>query len=199
MIKKFMLDDYVNKGIMTLQQKEILLNGIFNKKNILIIGEKNTGKTTLLNTFINEIASIKDRVIILENIPKIQSRTENSVCMKTTDYINMKSLLKISMNYRPDRIIIGEINSREALDLLTAWNTGHSGGISTIISDTMENGLKQLEKYIQLESISKQQELIAMTVNYLVFTAKENNIYKIKSIKKLCGFENGKYILEEIK
>ena len=141
----------------------------------------------------------KDRIIVLEDIPKMQSKTGNIMFMKTTNNVNMSILLKTCMRYRPDRIIIGEIRDREALDLLTAWNTIFPGGISTIISDTLENALKQLESYIQLKSVSKQQELIATTVNYLIFMTREKEQVKAVTIKEICGFENGEYILKDIK
>ena len=183
---------------MTERQKEILIKAVYERKNILVIGGTSSGKTTLTNAIINEMSCLNQRLLILEDTQEIQSKAENTVFFKTSDTVNMQDLLKSCMRYRPDRIIIGEIRSGEALDLLTAWNSGHPGGISTIHSDTPVGGLKQLEQYIQRVSVSKQQELIAMTVNYLVVIVKENNTRVVKEIKEVKGFENGKYILEDI-
>lgn len=194
----FTLDDYVKNGTMTQNQKDIIVKGVLDRKNMLVIGGTSSGKTTLTNAIINEMTVTNHRLLILEDTKEIQSKAENTVFMRTSDYANMQDLLKTCMRYRPDRIIIGEIRSGEALDLLTAWNSGHPGGISTIHSDTPEGGLKQLEQYIQRVSVSKQQELIAMTVNYLVVIVKENNVRKIKCIKEMLGFDNGKYILRDI-
>lgn len=194
----FTLDDYVRRGTMTPTQKDIIVQGVLDRKNMLVIGGTSSGKTTLTNAIINEMTVTQHRLLILEDTKEIQSKAENTVFMRTSDYANMQDLLKTCMRYRPDRIIIGEIRSGEALDLLTAWNSGHPGGISTIHSDTPEGGLKQLEQYIQRVSVSKQQELIAMTVNYLVVITKEENVRKIKCIKEMCGFENGRYILKDI-
>ena len=194
----FTLDDYVRNGTMSQKQKDIIVQGVLDRKNMLVIGGTSSGKTTLTNAIINEMVVTKHRLIILEDTKEIQSKAENTVFMRTSDYANMQDLLKTCMRYRPDRIIIGEIRSGEALDLLTAWNSGHPGGISTIHSDTPEGGIKQLEQYIQRVSVSKQQELIAMTINYLIVITKENNERKIKCIKEMLGFESGKYILRDI-
>ncbi|WP_177160636.1 P-type conjugative transfer ATPase TrbB [uncultured Fusobacterium sp.] len=194
----FTLDDYVKNGTMTQNQKDVIVKGVLDRKNMLVIGGTSSGKTTLTNAIINEMVVTKHRLLILEDTQEIQSKAENTVFMRTSDYANMQDLLKTCMRYRPDRIIIGEIRSGEALDLLTAWNSGHPGGISTIHSDTPEGGLKQLEQYIQRVSVSKQQELIAMTVDYLVVITKENNVRKVKCIKEMLGFKNGEYILKDI-
>ena len=198
MLKDITLDDYVKSGELTETQKNILIQGILDKKNILVTGKKGSGKTNFVNALINEMTLIKDRVIILEDIPKIQSKTGNIMFMKTTNNVSMSILLKTCMRYRPDRIVIGEICSEEALDLLTAWNTIFPGGMSTITSDTSENALKQLESYIQLKSVSKQQELIAGTIDYLIITAKNEELTENVTIKEICGFENGEYILKDI-
>ena len=199
MLKDITLDDYVKSGELTETQKNILIQGILYKKNILVTGKKGSGKTNFVNALINEMTLTKDRIIVLEDIPKMQSKTGNIMFMKTTNNVNMSILLKTCMRYRPDRIVTGEICSDETLDLLTAWNTIFPGGISTIISDTLENALKQLESYIQLKSVSKQQELIATTVNYLIFMTREKEQVKAVTIKEICGFENGEYILKDIK
>ena len=199
MLKDITLDDYVKSGELTETQKNILIQGILDKKNILVTGKKGSGKTNFVNALINEMTLTKDRIIVLEDISKMQSKTGNIMFMKTTNNVNMSILLKTCMRYRPDRIVTGEICSDETLDLLTAWNTIFPGGISTIISDTLENALKQLESYIQLKSVSKQQELIATTVNYLIFMTREKEQVKAVTIKEICGFENGEYILKDIK
>ena len=198
MLEDIKLDDYIKSGKLTEIQKNILIQGILNKKNILVTGKKGSGKTNFVNALINEMTLTKDRIIVLEDIPKIQSKAGNIMFMKTTSNVNMSILLKTCMRYRPDRIVIGEICSEETLDLLTAWNTIFPGGISTITSDTSENALKQLESYIQLKSVSKQQELIATTVNYLIITAKNEELTETFTIKEICGFENGEYILKDI-
>lgn len=199
MLKDITLDDYVKSGELTETQKNILIQGILDKKNILVTGKKGSGKTNFVNALINEMTLTKDRIIVLEDIPKIQSKTGNIMFMKTTNNVGMSILLKTCMRYRPDRIVVGEICSEEALDLLTAWNTIFPGGISTITLDTSENALKQLESYIQSKSVSKQQELIATTVNYLIFMTREKEQIKAVTIKEICGFENGEYILKDIK
>ena len=195
----FTLEDYVEQGNLTEKQKEIIKEAVENKKNILVVGGTSSGKTTFTNAIIKEISKTGDRLVIIEDTEEIQCTAKDYVQLKTSDYATVRDLLKSAMRLRPDRIIIGEIRSGEALDLLTAWNSGHPGGISTIHSETVSGGIKQLEQYIQRVSISKQEELIGMTVNLIVTIKRVGIQRKVTGIYEIKGFENGKYDYKEIR
>lgn len=194
----FTLDDYVKNKNLTEAQKSIILDSIKNKKNLLIVGGTSTGKTTFANACIEEISKLDERIVILEDTKELQSTAKDSVPLKTTDYADLKKLLKSTMRLRPDRIIVGEIRDGVALDLLTAWNSGHPGGLTTIHSDSAIGGLKQLEQYIQRVSVSKQEELIAKVVNVIIVLERIGVQRKITSITKVEGYRNGEYLLNEI-
>lgn len=194
----FTLDDYVKNKNLTEIQKTTIINSIKEKQNILIVGGTSTGKTTFANACIDEMSELNERLVILEDTEELQCTADDYVPLKTNDNADLRRLLKSTMRLRPDRIIVGEIRDGVALDLLTAWNSGHSGGLTTIHSDSAIGGLKQLEQYVQRVSISKQEELIAKVVNVIIVLERIGVQRKITSITKVKGFENGKYVLEEI-
>lgn len=195
-IKIFTLDDYIASGSLSVQQKEIILQGIQQRKNILIVGATSTGKTTFANAVIAEIAKTGDRLIILEDTREIQSVAEDTLRMKTSQYVSLLKLFESTMRQRPDRIIVGEIRGGEALSLLIAWNSGHPGGLCTIHSETAERGLSQLEQYVQIVSVSAQEKLIAQSVNLIIVLKRVGNERKVSEIAEVKGYEKGKYLLE---
>lgn len=193
----YTLDDYVEMGSLTQEQKEKIEKAILNYKNILIVGGTGTGKTTFANACIGAIPKT-DRLVILEDTKEIRSLCPNKVSLKTSRSTSMEKLFYSTMRLRPDRIIVGEIRGATSLDLLTAWNSGHSGGFSTIHSDSTEGALEQLEQYNQRKSIDKQQQLIAKAVDIVVVLKRINGKRKIVEIKEVLGFKNGSYITQEI-
>ncbi len=197
-IRVFTLDDYLENGSINQSQKEIILDAVKNRLNILIVGGTSSGKTTFANAVIAEIAKTKDRLIILEDTREIQSVAEDTLRMKTSQYVTLLKLFESTMRQRPDRIIVGEIRGAEALNLLIAWNSGHPGGLCTIHSDTAEGGLEQLEQYIQITSVSAQEKLIGKTVDLIIVLKKIGLERKITEIVKVNGWENKKYKLETI-
>ena len=196
-IRVFTLDDYVKSGSLTVNQKEIIIEAVNARKNILIVGATSTGKTTFANAVIAEIAKTGDRLIIMEDTKEIQSVAEDTLRLLTSDFASMLDLFKSSMRQRPDRLIAGEVRGEEALSMLTGWNSGHPG-ICTIHSYTAMGGLRQLEQYVQIKSVSAQEKLIASAVNLIIVIKKIGTERKITEIAKVNGWENGEYLLEKI-
>lgn len=194
----FTLDDYVRMGSLTEFQKGVIEKAINNYKNILIVGGTSTGKTTFANACIGAIPK-KDRLVILEDTKEIRSLCPNKVSLKTSMFTTMEELFYSTMRLRPDRIIVGEIRGATSLDLLTAWNSGHSGGVSTIHSDSTEGALEQLEQYNQRKSVDKQQKLIGKAIDLVVVLKRVNGERKVVEIKEVLGFDDGKYIIREVK
>ena len=197
-IRVFTLDDYINSGSLTEKQKEVIIQAVNERKNILIVGGTSSGKTTFANAVINEIAKTGDRLIIMEDTREIQSVAEDTLRMVTSEFANMLTLFQSSMRQRPDRLIAGEVRGAEALNMLIGWNSGHPGGRCTLHSDDARGGLRQLEQYVQIKSVSAQEKLIALAVNLIVVLKKVNGIRKIVEITKVNGWKNGEYILEQI-
>ena len=142
----FRLEQYVEQGIMTPRQRDVLLTAIQTRRNILVVGGTGSGKTTLVNALIDTMMETFPhlRMFIFEDTAEIQCRAENCVQYHTTVDVTMAKLLKISMRMRPDTILVGEVRGPEALDLLMAWNSGHEGGIATLHANHARAGLSKL-------------------------------------------------------
>lgn len=162
----FTLDDYVTAGIMTRLQAEALRLNVATRANILVAGGTSTGKTTLTNALLAEVAKTSDRVVIIEDTRELQCAAPNLVAMRTKDGVaTLSDLVRSSLRLRPDRIPIGEVRGAEALDLLKAWGTGHPGGIGTIHAGSGIGALRRLEQLIQEAVVTVPRALIAETIN----------------------------------
>lgn len=197
--KLFDLQDYIDKGIMTSQQVEIIKQAVKDRKNILFVGGTGTGKTTATNAVLDEIARTGDRILILEDTRELQCSAPNVVFLRTQDNIDMTRLLKSTMRLRPDRIVVGEVRDGAALALLKAWNTGHPGGISTIHADNAYAGLLRLESLIQEAIPSPQPQLIAEAVDIVIYIERVHFSRKVREMAFVKGYKDGLYQLEYIK
>lgn len=168
----FTLDGYVAAGIMTSDQAEALRGAVAARKNILVAGGTSTGKTTLTNALLVEVAKTSDRVVLIEDTRELQCNAPNLVALRTKDGVaTLSDLVRSSLRLRPDRIPIGEVRGAEALDLLKAWGTGHPGGIGTIHAGTALGALRRLEQLIQEAVITVPRALIAETINLVAVLA----------------------------
>ncbi|MFA6105975.1 MAG: P-type conjugative transfer ATPase TrbB [Patescibacteria group bacterium] len=172
----YTLQDYVDQKILSINQKNIIINAVKNKKNMLIVGGTQSGKTTFANAVLKEIAKTGDRLVLIEDTLELQCQAEDYLTLRTFNNgikeITMTELLKSTMRMRPDRIIIGEVRGAEALPLLKAFNTGHPGGLCTIHADGALEGLTRLEELVQEASVTPQKKTIARTINLIIYIEK---------------------------
>lgn len=194
-LKIFTLDDYVEQGILNPSQRDNLRQFIRQKKNILIVGGTGSGKTTLANAILDEIAASNDRVIIIEDTQELQCKAEDAVIMRTRENVTMTDLLKATMRLRPDRIVIGEVRGGEALALLKAWNTGHPGGCATVHADSAIKGLTRLEQLVQEACVTPSKALIAEAVNVVIYIEKNDRGREVKEIIEVNSLDHDKYIV----
>src|SRR6202522_3587954 len=164
----FTLHDYVAAGIMTEAQAELLRAGVRERKNILVAGGTSTGKTTLVNALLAEVAKTGDLVVLIEDTRELQCAAPNLVSLRTKeDAASLSDLVRSSLRLRPDRIPIGEVRGAEALDLLKAWGTGHPGGVGTLHAGSAIGALRRLEQLIQAAVVTVPRALIAETINII--------------------------------
>jgi P-type conjugative transfer ATPase TrbB len=110
----FTLHDYVAAGVMAADQAAVLRKAVADRKNILVAGGTSTGKTTLTNALLAEIAGTTDRVVLIEDTRELQCRAPNLVALRTRDGIaSLSDLVRSSLRLRPDRIPIGEVRGAE--------------------------------------------------------------------------------------
>jgi type IV secretion system protein TrbB len=164
----FTLANYVEAKIMSADQAEIFARAVSERRNILLAGGTSTGKTTLANALLAEVAKTSDRVVLIEDTRELQCAAPNLVAMRTKDGVaSLADLVRSSLRLRPDRIPIGEVRGSEALDLLKAWGTGHPGGIGTIHAGTAIGTLRRLEQLIQEAVVTVPRALIAETIDLI--------------------------------
>ncbi|BCI65733.1 conjugal transfer protein TrbB [Acetobacter tropicalis NRIC 0312] len=164
----FTLDDYVEAGIMTEGQAHFLRQAVAERKNILVAGGTSTGKTTLVNALLAEVAKTDDRVVLIEDTRELQCAAPNLVSLRTRDgIVTLSELVRSALRLRPDRIPIGEVRGPEALDLLKAWGTGHPGGIGTLHAGTAIGALHRMEQLIQEIVVTVPRALIAETIDVI--------------------------------
>lgn len=184
----FSLHDYVAAGIMSADQAETLRAAVSSRANILVAGGTSTGKTTLTNALLAEVAKTQDRVVIIEDTRELQCAAPNLVAMRTKDGVaTLSDLVRSSLRLRPDRIPIGEVRGSEALDLLKAWGTGHPGGIGTIHAGTGIGALRRLEQLIQEAVVTVPRALIAETIDLVAVLAGRGSARRLAELACVEG------------
>ncbi|WP_176731238.1 P-type conjugative transfer ATPase TrbB [Bradyrhizobium elkanii] len=184
----FTLDDYAASRIMTSDQAEALRRAVAARRNILVAGGTSTGKTTLTNALLAEVAKTGDRVVLIEDTRELQCKAPNLVALRTRDgVVSLSDLVRSSLRLRPDRIPIGEVRGAEALDLLKAWGTGHPGGIGTIHAGTALGALRRLEQLIQEAVITVPRALIAETINIIAVLSGRGADRRLAELARVDG------------
>ena len=144
--RRFEIEDLIRAGTLDRALANHLEDYVLARKNILISGGTGTGKTTLLS-ILGKFIPGDERVLVIEDTAEIRLAQENLVRFEARREQNglpavaIRDLLKAALRHRPDRILLGEIRSGEAFDLLQLLNTGHSGTISTIHASSAQQGL----------------------------------------------------------
>jgi type IV secretion system protein VirB11 len=194
----FTLDDYARAGIMTAAQADILRKAVSEHRNILVAGGTSTGKTTLTNALLAEVAKSDDRVVLIEDTRELQCQARNLVALRTKDGVaTLTDLVRSSLRLRPDRIPIGEVRGAEALDLLKAWGTGHPGGIGTIHAGTALGALRRLEQLIQEAVVTVPRALIAETIEIIAVLAGRGAQRRLAELSCVAGLDRatGEYLI----
>jgi len=196
----YALADYVADGIMSPQAGRLLSLAVVERSNILVVGGTSSGKTTLANALLQEIAHLDERVILIEDTRELQCVAPDAVALRTrAGIVTMADLVRSTLRLRPDRIIVGEVRGAEALDMLKAWNTGHPGGIATIHANSAESALHRLEQLMQEAVLVVPRTLIADAIDLIVFIAGRGVSRRIETILRVAGLHpDGRYILIDI-
>ena len=187
----YRLADYVIAGIMSSAQAAALALGVRARKNILVVGGTSSGKTTLVNALLAEVADLGDRVLILEDTRALKCAAADCVALRTKPGVaSLADLVRSTLRLRPDRIIVGEVRGPEALDMLKAWNTGHPGGVTTVHANSAEAGLYRLEQLVQEAVVTVPRDLIAEAIDVVVFIAGRGISRRVESVLELAGVDD---------
>jgi pilus assembly protein CpaF len=205
--KPLRLTDLQQAGWCCENQKNSIVNSVKSKKNILVLGNTGSGKTTLINALLAE--ADEDRSVIIEDTSEILAPNKLSVkmltrfdCQGKMPEITQGDLVKQSLRMRPDRIIIGEIRGEEAKDLLMALSTGHKGSMASIHAHSPSEALIRLEMLIQMGapqwSLEAIRRLIHLCVDQLIVTRRDGPNWNLEGIYKIASQEKFGFIVEKI-
>ena len=183
----------------------LLLNAIVKlRKNVLVSGGTSSGKTSVLNA-ISGLIPDGDRILVLEDASELQLQQRHCVYFETRKpdkngegEFSIRDLVIASLRMRPDRLVIGEIRGGEALDLLQAMNTGHSGSMSTIHANSPVDALRRMETCAILSGVELPLNAVRMQVasaiNCIVHTMRlPDGSRKIVDISEVLPLKDGEY------
>src|SRR5579864_7424165 len=142
------LDEYVRQGILRSEERAALARAVDGRENVLVAGGTRSGKTTFVNAVLHEIAARcpRDRVVVLEDTRELQCAAEDRLALRTTDEVDLAGLVRLTLRSSPDRIVIGEVRDKAAMQLLDAWSTGHPGGVATVHATDAVGALERLDR-----------------------------------------------------
>ncbi len=193
----FSLAQYVAAGIMTPEQCALITEAVASHRNILVVGGTGSGKTTLANAIIQAMVEQdpEERLFIIEDTGEIQCQATNCVSYVATLDFSMTQAVRTSMRMNPDRLIVGEVRGPEALDLLLAWNSGHSGGVATLHADHACGGLTKLGLYVSQHPHAPKplEPLIGEAVHLLVHIQLTPAGRRVQEVVSLSGYRNGHF------
>jgi type IV secretion system protein VirB11 len=184
----YTLVDYVRDGVMSAEAARLLSIAAAERRNILVAGGTSSGKTTLANALLAEVAALGERLILIEDTRELQSAAPDTVALRTRPgIVSMADLVRSTLRLRPDRIIVGEVRGGEALDMLKAWNTGHPGGIATVHANSALSALYRLEQLIQEAVVTVPRRLVADAIDLVLFLSGRGSGRRLDTILSVAG------------
>jgi pilus assembly protein CpaF len=178
-------DELVASGTLTAELRELLAEAVRGRRSMIVSGGTGSGKTTLLNA-LSAWIDPAERVVTIEDAAELRLRQPHVVRLESRPAsvegrgeVTIRDLLRNALRMRPDRIVIGEVRGAEALDLLTALNTGHDGALSTIHANSPADALRRLETLALMAGVGLPHEAIreqvARGVDLVVHMARDGD------------------------
>ena len=207
--KPIVADNYVQWGSMTQPMIDFMRICVENGLNVIISGGTGSGKTTLLNVMSSFIPAA-ERIVTVEDAAELQLKQEHVVRLETrpsnmegTGSITIRDLVRNSLRMRPDRIVVGECRGGEALDMLSAMNTGHDGSMTTVHANSPREAIGRLETLCLMAGMDLPakaiREQIAGAVDLIIQISRlSDGTRKIISITEVAGMQGDTVTLQEI-
>lgn len=213
-IRKFAKDplqihNLVGFGTLTQEMADFLRACVEGKLNVVVSGGTGSGKTTTLNILSSFIPD-DERIVTIEDAAELQLRQEHVVKLETRPAniegkgaISMRELVKNSLRMRPDRIVVGEIRSGEALDMLQAMNTGHDGSLTTGHANSPRDMISRLETMVLMAGLDLPvkaiREQIASAVDLILQQSRlQDGSRRITHLTEVQGMEGEVITLQDI-
>ncbi|SET59721.1 pilus assembly protein CpaF [Natronincola peptidivorans] len=205
----FKIQDLIRFGTLTPNMGKFLDASVKARLNILISGGTGSGKTTALNVLSSFIPN-HERIVTIEDAAELQLHQDHVLSLETRasniegkGAITMRDLVKNSLRMRPDRIVVGEVRSGEALDMLQAMNTGHDGSLTTGHANSPRDMLARLETMVLMAGMDLPvraiREQIASAINIIVQQSRmRDGSRKITHITEVLGMEGDTIVMQDI-
>jgi len=193
-------DDFVDRESLTQPMLEFLHAAVACRLNVIVSGGTGAGKTTLLNV-LSSFISNHERVVTIEDAAELMMRQRHVVRLETRPpniegkgAVRQRDLVLNALRMRPDRIIVGEVRSDEALDMLQAMNTGHDGGLTTIHANSARDALYRLDTMVAMANLNLPdravRQQIASAINLIIqVTRLSDGTRKVTAITEVTGME----------
>ncbi len=205
----FTIDDLLNFGTMSLEMAAFLEASVKARLNVVVSGGTGSGKTSTLNVLSSFIPD-DERIVTIEDAAELQLRQEHVVSLETRPpniegkgAVAIRDLVKNSLRMRPERIVVGEVRSGEALDMLQAMNTGHDGSLTTGHANTPRDMLSRLETMVLMAGMDLPvraiREQISSAIDIIVQQSRlRDGSRKITHITEVQGMEGDVIVLQDL-
>jgi pilus assembly protein CpaF len=193
-------EDFVERDSLTQPMLDFLRAAVACRLNIVVSGGTGAGKTTLLNVLSSFISNL-ERVVTIEDAAELMMRQRHVVRLETRPpniegkgAVRQRDLVVNALRMRPDRIIVGEVRSDEALDMLQAMNTGHDGGLTTVHANSPRDALYRLDTMVAMANLSLPdravRQQIASAINLIIqVTRLSDGTRKVTAVTEVTGME----------
>lgn len=207
--KKLTIEDLIDNDSLTVEMAVFLKECVENKKNVIVSGGTGSGKTTTLN-ILSSFIGAEDRIVTIEDAAELRLHQPHVVSLESRPanaegkgQVSIRDLVINSLRMRPDRIVVGECRSGEALDMLQAMNTGHDGSLTTGHANSPRDFLSRLEVMVLMAGVDLPiraiREQIASAVDVIIQQSRMGDgTRKITNIVEVVGIEGENILLESI-
>lgn len=208
-VDPYNIDDLISFGTLNMDIAKFLKSCVKGRINIIVSGGTGSGKTTLLNV-LSSFIPYDERIVTIEDAAELQLKQEHVVTLESRPAniegkgrINIRDLVVNSLRMRPDRIIVGEVRSSEALDMLQAMNTGHDGSITTIHANSPRDCMSRIETMVMMAGMELPsraiREQISSAINLVVQISRfSDGSRKVSKITEILGMEGETITLQDI-
>jgi pilus assembly protein CpaF len=203
------LQDLIDFQALTPAIGEVLKGIVAARMNVLISGGTGSGKTTMLNV-LSRFIPMHERIVTIEDAAELQLKQDHVVRLETRPAniegrgeVTQRDLVKNSLRMRPDRIIVGEVRSTEALDMLQAMNTGHDGSLATIHANSARDALMRLETMVAMAGLNitstSLKRYVSSAIDVILQIARlADGSRKLVSFQEITGMEGDTITMQEI-
>jgi pilus assembly protein CpaF len=203
------VDDLVRLGSMTREMADFLSAAVRAKTNVIVSGGTGSGKTTLLNVLSSFIPD-DERIVTIEDAAELQLVQQHVITLEARPanidgrgQVTIRDLVKNCLRMRPDRIIVGEVRSGEALDMLQAMNTGHDGSLSTVHANSTRDALSRVETMVLMAGydlpVRAIRQQVAAALDLLIHLERfHDGSRRVIAITEVQGMESDVVTLQDL-